>query len=608
MRSISARLLSLLIIAAVFASMLHWTWYTWPDPTVDFGRELYVPWQLLGGKVLYRDIAYFNGPLSPYFNTLVFAVLGVSLRSLVAVNLLLLIAMIAMIWRLWSRIAGEWVATVCCVVLLLVFSFLQLDGVANFNFVTPYSHEITHGVILCFAMISCLAEYVARVFKPCRHGLKTRATNWLIAGGAILGLILLTKIEITIAAVATMAAGLVLIIRTSPRSDARRILASLLLPAVVAPVVAFLLLRMRLPMHEAMLGLLGSWRYAFDSRLADLKFYRYVIGTADIPGSIARIAATFACYLLVCGIAKLAAVIAGKYPRSVRISAAIIFLVISGIAVTLFLTIDRSYWQNSLRGFTILMPLMAIKLFIDAWRNPQDAAAALRAIVAVFATALLAKMPLNVISYHYGFALAMPATLLVVAAALAWLPARFARSGGSALGARAVIVPVIGLFVFVHLFVFARYFSNKTLVVGNGPDAFYADAQSSLGDVRGQAVNEMLHALDHVDPNATLAVIPQGVMVNYLSRRANSTPYIVLMPPEVIMFGVENIRDSFAAHPPGYILLLDDGGRASYEYGVGPFSMDYGKPIAEWMIQHDRYITGDSQNPNLQWLLYQRKH
>ncbi|HEY1628509.1 MAG TPA: hypothetical protein VGF52_01550, partial [Tepidisphaeraceae bacterium] len=49
-------------ISLTFLIMLAWTWGTWPDPIVDFGRELYVPWQLTQGKILYRDIAYFNGP------------------------------------------------------------------------------------------------------------------------------------------------------------------------------------------------------------------------------------------------------------------------------------------------------------------------------------------------------------------------------------------------------------------------------------------------------------------------------------------------------------------------------------------------------------------
>src|SRR5205085_4695112 len=80
----------LAILALALAGMLAYTWGTWPDPVVDFGRELYVPWQLSQGKVLYRDIAYFNGPLSAYFNSFLFRTLGVSLLTLVVANIAIL--------------------------------------------------------------------------------------------------------------------------------------------------------------------------------------------------------------------------------------------------------------------------------------------------------------------------------------------------------------------------------------------------------------------------------------------------------------------------------------------------------------------------------------
>ena len=76
---------AIIIIAAV--AMLWWSWGTWPDAMIDFGRELYVPWQLAEGETLYSDEAYFNGPLSPYFNSLWFRLFGVHMNSLVIANL-----------------------------------------------------------------------------------------------------------------------------------------------------------------------------------------------------------------------------------------------------------------------------------------------------------------------------------------------------------------------------------------------------------------------------------------------------------------------------------------------------------------------------------------
>ena len=62
--------------------LLKWSWGKWLHPVVDFGRELYVPWQMLEGKALYRDLSYFNGPLSPLVNAVGFSLAGVTAGGL----------------------------------------------------------------------------------------------------------------------------------------------------------------------------------------------------------------------------------------------------------------------------------------------------------------------------------------------------------------------------------------------------------------------------------------------------------------------------------------------------------------------------------------------
>src|SRR5438477_9341054 len=95
------------LIAIAFVIMAIWSWGTWPDPMIDFGRELYTPWQLVQGKVLYRDVASFYGPLSPYVNALWFTIFGISLRTLALCNMAIMIGLIAMLHRLISGIADR---------------------------------------------------------------------------------------------------------------------------------------------------------------------------------------------------------------------------------------------------------------------------------------------------------------------------------------------------------------------------------------------------------------------------------------------------------------------------------------------------------------------
>jgi hypothetical protein len=74
-------------------------------------------------------------------------------------------------------------------------------------------------------------------------------------------------------------------------------------------------------------------------------------------------------------------------------------------------------------------------------------------------------------------------------------------------------------------------------------------------------------------------------MINYLSRRENSTPYVNLMVPEVLTFGESVIQRAFERAPPDYILLVH---KDTIEYGVPYFGSDprYGQAIMDWIGRH----------------------
>jgi hypothetical protein len=610
------------LVIVVFFVMLYWTWLGWNDPIVDFGRELYVPWQITQGKVLYRDIAYFNGPLSPYFNALVFTILGVSLRSIVIANLMLLALLVAMIWKLFKDACDATTATVVCIVMLTIFSFIQLGGIGNYNFVTPYSHEITHGIILSVGALITLSGYSGRGkgedsfsnvsaairdtgVPPVLSDLKARDSStshtpntgatpvslqrnsssgpsplpspgvpgegvaWrrLSFAGFLLGLVFLTKVEIFLAALAAVVVGALLF--------RRRIvdLPIVLLGACVPPVIAFLLLCSALPAHEALRGVLGSWWYVFDNRITSLLFYRKVMGTQDIGESIHDTLASSLCAMAVLGAAIAAAF---TLPRR---QSSILMAWILGIAISIIalLGIDLGVWQNALRWLTIAPPLIAVWMLISALRH-RSREHVIRAMLAIFATVLLAKVILNVRSYHYGFALAMPATLVALAAGISWLPPIIQRRGGNPQVLRIFCICIALLLSAVHLRVYSLLYATKDVTVGSDGDRFRATLR---GDRRALDLLAVLAPIDRLPPGKTLAAVPEGTMINYLSRRANPTPYITLMPPEVLMFGEDRIVRAFQQHPPDYIVMLDQSDAS--EYGFKGFGIDYGVEIAKWI-------------------------
>ena len=177
------------LLSGFFIFMAFVSWRKWPDILVDFGHELYIPWQLLSGKILYRDIAFLYGPFSQYFNSFLFACFGISLATLVYANIILLTGVLTVLYLAFGKLFDRLTSFACSAVFLLVFAFAQNVGIGNYNFVSPYSHEATHGIVLAAVLMCLLWRFVTR-----HH------SYLLTAAGVILGLIFMTRAEVALAA------------------------------------------------------------------------------------------------------------------------------------------------------------------------------------------------------------------------------------------------------------------------------------------------------------------------------------------------------------------------------------------------------------------------
>ena len=183
---------------------------------------------------------------------------------------------------------------------------------------------------------------------------------------------------------------------------------------------------------------------------------------------------------------------------------------------------------------------------------------------------LLAKMVLNTRIIHYGFFLAMPATLFLLTVLLSWLPRHLESRGGFGSALRILTLTVLLLTLGAYLGIAQARFAAKTHEVGMAGDRFRAGQ-------RGKHTARMLEHIEaHIEPGQTLAVLPEGVMLNYLSRRATSIPFINFMPPELLMFGEDSILHALEEAPPDFIALVH---KNTAEYGARFFGTHYGQRI-----------------------------
>jgi hypothetical protein len=549
------------LLAVIGVVMASWSWSAWTDLIIDFGRELYVPWRLSEGDVLYRDIAYFNGPLSPYLNALWFGLFGVGFRTLIVCNLFLLALFSVLLMQIIRQLSDQFTAFFAAFVFLGMFSFLQLVGVANYNFVAPYSHEATHGTMLAFLSLFFLWR--------CDRG-----PLWnLIASGVALGLVALTKVELFVALL--IAEGAFLLMFALDRNMPwQRVLGGFALFCFAASIPSIFAVYAL----ESIAPVSNLWGGVLNRELTAMSFYRRGMGLIQPVESLMAIIRWSVIYVAVFGPAIWIGMSKRLGTRS-RLTFSIGWTSI--VALVMILKISDVEWPLAFRPLPLVL-LVALGVLLGKWCRQNIEIGHRRLIarafsICLFAFVLLGKMIFAARIYQYGFVLAMPATMILVVIVLSWLPRYMQTRGGSGLPLKHTAATVILLIVGFHIAFSGSFLRRHEYQVGVGRDAFKTDS-------RAIAANEILNSIEtHVAPSQTIAVVPEGVMLNYLARRSTSIPYISLMPLEMAMFGEENIRQSFRDHPPDFVAMVH---RDTSPYGFHFFGADYGIATMDWIVRN----------------------
>jgi hypothetical protein len=574
------------LLAGAFVALAAWSWGKWTDVHIDFGNELYIPWRLTAGDALYRDIAYRHGPFSHYVNALFFLLFGVSLRTLVFCNLAILAGISALIFWSFRQAFGRATATFVCGVFLAVFGFSQYAGISNYNYVTPYQHAQTHGIALSLAMMVALVEVLRR-----------ETHRWCALAGLCLGCVLLTKAELAVPAAVTAALGLVLFAVCGESGALRKSrLAATWALAVLLPAVAFFaFFRTQMSRDLALGGVLGNWSTLGGDVFRD-PFYRRGAGFDDVWENLRRAGASLGGLAL--GVA--AASVADWAFRVPRHRALLTTAAGCALLVVLVARPALVSWNELPRALPFTTLLAGAAAVVTCLRARREREVLLRfaplALWSVYAFALLGKMILNVRLLQYGFVLAMPATLLLVASLCGWFPDLLRRRFGGGDLFRALAVAAAAAAVVFFLRESNRRYEIKDFTVGSGPDAIVAE--NPRIQERGRIVQATLDRLRGImPPGSTLLALPEGMGLNYWLRRENSSRYNLFLPAEFEAFGGEAVMlADLRAHPPDFIVLIH---RNYDEFGVGPFGTDprNGRAIMGWVRARYRRVERLGEEP-----------
>ena len=556
--------LGLAVAVLIFVICAWLTWRKWPDVLVDFGTQLYIPWRILHGAVLYRDLFYFaGGPFSQYFNALLFKLFGVSFSTLIAANLIFAAVMIVVIWRYFLAVADVWTATMIALSIIVIFAFAEYTPIGNYNYIAPYSHEATHGLVLSVFAIALLSDWIRR----------GKIWNAAVAG-LCAGLVFLTKPDIFLSLAAAVAAAFIL---RGVQHGAKSVAPSLAVFFATATIPSwfFLFYFLRTEnLKDSLSSIVFGWLPLLHGTVTKNLFYLWCTGLDAPWAHLRKVILYFLAVVLALAVYALATWRLGRFklrPGGQCVAALV-------LVAPLLIWLNAFDWRFC--GWPLpLLSLSACILITLNFKKLEEPAFPL--LWSIFGLILLAKLGLFPRIWQYGFVLAMPAFVTSIYLLFWLLPRLLERRFSAPAMPFRLMVGLVLLIGIENLFHQSQLvYAQKSLPLGPGGDEIIT--YNSTSDVSQGIYATVLWTEKYMPRDATLAVLPEGVTLNYLTRHVNPTPCLFWDPNMLSVFGQARMTDAVKTNPPDYIFIIE---KSSADFGVGYFgsSPDYGLGLMQWI-------------------------
>jgi hypothetical protein len=486
------------------------------------------------------------------------------------------------IYLCFYRSAGQLTAIIACLAVITVFGFAHHTPLGIFNYITPYCSEIVHGLVLSVFAVALLAAWFRKE--------KLRLAAAL---GFCCGLTFLTKPEVFLALGISVGAGLALFWRVRKKPGfLLRSLAAMTAAALFPPAAFFIYFWRMTDFRQAGLAVCAAWMPVLTTHTFDSAYFRWCMGLDAPAVHLQRMfLQSFGLAVIVGAAALLCRRAPGRSNRGLIVLAA---LGLAGLAL-------KFNWVECGQCLPVLCLALLALLLWRAKVSGLEPGAVFPILWTVFSLGMLFKLGLFSRIWHYGFVLGMPAFLGAIYLLLWLLPRELERCHVQPGPLRGLIcAPLLVGLVELTLHSMTAY-AWKTIPVGAGADKMWVYNPQFRPHDTGMIM--ALHWMEtNAPPQATLAVLPAGLMINYLSRRTNPSRYPIWPPPEIAAFGQEKMMDDFIRHSPDYIIVI---GMSLGDFGEQNFGIEkrFGGDLMKWINAHyqQKLLIGDDWVKNGQF-------
>ncbi len=571
-------------LIVLVALLLAWhSWAHWGNFQIDCGRELYVPVQILHGKLLYRDLWFPHGPLASYVEASLVGVFGEHLYVFYLFGISLTITCALLLLQI-GAILNERAAGLAAALLAICQGFEP----SLFSYVFPYAYTAPLGLLLA---LFCL-------YFTIRDALGRSGRNLVLAGLAA-AMAILCKQEMGVGCYILLAFALVTkaVIRHSAQALFRGI-------GECAPGVALWMTVYGWFFWKLTPGfiLFDNWQFFPGSYFMRTYGMTYAAGLGLRFTHSELILLIFdgaAALSLWYGVAKLSARYAWRWPLAIAV-----LVLGAGMA-----SVRRSALVRYAMAFVWALLVFPPGMFFigcaflictlyKLYSYPNERQIFAEAIMTIFALVLSVRILAQVEPIGYGIYYDIPLFLVFVI-----LISRCARMAVPSLQGK-LVNSLLAAEVLMLALILVPLKNSRTARLDTTWGKIYLAPEEA--SVARQIIDFIL---EQKRKGEQVVVLPEGNMIYALTGTEAPSRWETIIPGVLSPSQEEDYIANLTRANAAYILLTN---RKTGEYGAPYFGMDYDRKIYQW-IEANYRIIGEfgrfRRDVSQGWaaLLYQRR-
>jgi hypothetical protein len=318
-----------------------------------------------------------------------------------------------------------------------------------------------------------------------------------------------------------------------------------------------------MPLDHAIRGLIGNWYFIFNSEIVKIPFYQMVTGTDKPLNNILLMLMMFIIIVVLLITGLIIEFIKNGMLQGRKLIIltwlSLLLMLCPALYFTTFIKLTNIALLigRPLPLLSLIMIAISILLFINTQNNREDKFKFGQLIIwSIFSFVLLWKIILNSRINGYGFVLAIPGVITLIILTTWLIPKLVTFFCGQCYLFRKLAISCFFILLLITFIYNNKAYERKTILIGKGQDRFYVNEIDA--SVEGAKIfNQMVNYIETSIPTqATLLVLPEGAMINYLTRHASSIPLISFTPGEYAAFGEPYIINSLKKHPPDFIVII----------------------------------------------------